>query len=454
MSDPNPNLPTQLNGSPAAAPAQPPEPDTVLSVRGISKCYHIYSKPRDRLKQVFARGLGKSLFHPFWALRAVSFDVRRGEAVGIVGCNGSGKSTLLQIIAGTLRPTEGEVHVRGRVAALLELGSGFNPEFTGRDNIFLNGAILGIPRKEMEKRFDDIAAFADIGEFIDQPVKTYSSGMHARLAFSVAISVDPDILILDEILAVGDMGFQQKCVARMRQLLDSGVTLLFVSHAPDAVKSLCQKGLFLVNGQPAYFGSSEEAVNHYIAHVRQISNEEAQRQQAALSCPVEFKTKVPGALRYGSGHAQIEQVRMLDGDGQPVRLYQFGERIVVEVSLRAVSPLPLVDVSFGVRDAAGIDLMGSGTSAESTPLPSLAAGEQAKVSFSFDNCLRQGIYGVWITLTLMPNRAGDAGMTLDHLDGVVAFEVIADPRRWVMNKFHQPVQVRIETLAPAGAGSS
>ncbi|MCS7352481.1 MAG: ABC transporter ATP-binding protein, partial [Thermoflexus sp.] len=178
-------------------------------------------------------------------MRNVSFEVRRGETVGIIGRNGSGKSTLLQIIAGTLAPTEGEVQVKGRVAALLELGSGFNPEFTGRENVYLNGAILGLSREEIDARFDDIAAFADIGEFIDQPVKVYSSGMYARLAFAVAVSLDPDILIVDEILAVGDLALQQRCATRLRQLRDNGLTLLYVSHSPDAIKSICQKALLL-----------------------------------------------------------------------------------------------------------------------------------------------------------------------------------------------------------------
>jgi lipopolysaccharide transport system ATP-binding protein len=195
--------------------------ELLISARSVGKSYHIYVKPQDRLKQALWRGR-RQYYREFWALRDVSFDVHRGEAVGIIGRNGCGKSTLLQIIAGTLTPTEGEVRVSGRVAALLELGSGFNPDFTGRENVYMNGAILGVSRSEMEKRFDDIAAFADIGEFLDQPVKTYSSGMFARLAFGVAINVDPDILIVDEILAVGDAIFQAKCFRRIDRLRQQG----------------------------------------------------------------------------------------------------------------------------------------------------------------------------------------------------------------------------------------
>lgn len=221
--------------------ARPTAEQPVISVRGLGKCYHIYDAPADRLKQALFRWK-KQYYREFWALRGVSFEVFPGESIGILGRNGGGKSTLLQLIAGTLTPTEGEVVVRGRVAAMLELGSGFNPEFTGRENVFLKGAILGVPRREMEDRFDSIAAFADIGEFLERPLKTYSSGMAARLAFAVAFSVEPDAMIVDEILAVGDIGFQQHCLARLRQLRDGGMTLLFVSHSPDSVRSVCQKG--------------------------------------------------------------------------------------------------------------------------------------------------------------------------------------------------------------------
>ena len=432
---------------PSALPVAATPDDVVLAVRNVSKCYHIYAKPRDRLKQAFFRRL-KTYYRPFWALEHINFEVKRGEAVGIVGRNGSGKSTLLQIIAGTLTPSEGEVLIRGRVAALLELGSGFNPEFTGRDNVFLNGAILGIPRKEMEKRFDEIASFADIGDFLDQPVKHYSSGMHARLAFSVAISVDPDILILDEILAVGDMGFQQKCVARMKKLLDSGVTLLFVSHGPDAVKSLCRKGLFLAEGRTQYWGSAEEAVNKYFGHVRQADIDQAKKTQNELAKPVNIKTAVPGALRYGSGHAQLEQVRLLDADDKAVQAYQFGERIIVEATIRAHAELKNLDVAFVVRDAAGVDLHGTSLADEHQRLPSLQKGAAITVRFAFENHLRGGNYGVSLTLTSLPEAVGQNGITLDHVDGCVAFAVIPDLDRPVRHKMHQAVDVRYRVEPP------
>lgn len=236
--------------------------DLAISVRGVSKAYHIYERPQDRLKQMLWRG--KRRFHDeFWALRDIDFEVRKGEAVGIVGRNGSGKSTLLQIICGTVTPTTGVVQKNGRISPLLELGSGFNPEFTGRENVFFNGSILGLSRSEMEDRFDRIAAFADIGAFIDSPVKHYSSGMHARLAFSVAIHVDPEILIVDEILAVGDAPFQRRCLARFYEIRDMGCTILFVSHDAYQVKTICSKAVYLKDGFQVMFGQSADVVDRY-----------------------------------------------------------------------------------------------------------------------------------------------------------------------------------------------
>src|SRR5690349_16399189 len=236
--------PQQSVESAAHAPADI-DADVALRVRDVSKMYRIYDNPQDRLKRMLFRRRRDSYGHEFWALRDVSFEVKKGQAIGVLGRNGSGKSTLMQIIAGTLAPTAGDVWVNGRVSALLELGSGFNPEFTGRENVFLNGAILGIPREEMERRFDDIAAFADIGEFIDQPVKMYSSGMFVRLAFAVQACLEPDVLIVDEALAVGDVFFTQKCFRRMGELIDRGTAVVLVTHDVAAVSQFCQQVMVL-----------------------------------------------------------------------------------------------------------------------------------------------------------------------------------------------------------------
>ena len=236
---------------------------TAIAVRNLSKMYRIYDRPQDRLKQMFWRGQ-RQYGREFWALRDVSFDVKKGETVGIIGRNGSGKSTLLQIIAGTLAPTEGDVQVNGRVAALLELGSGFNPEFTGRENVFMNGSILGFTREDMEQRFDSIAAFADIGEFMEQPVKLYSSGMLVRLAFAVQACVEPEILIVDEALSVGDIFFQQKCYRRIDDLRNNGTSILFVSHNVGDVRQFCQRAILLNHGEATFQGSASDAVAQYM----------------------------------------------------------------------------------------------------------------------------------------------------------------------------------------------
>ena len=237
--------------------------DMVVAVQNVGKMYRLYDRPQERLKQQLFGRFGKSYGREFWALREVSCCVRRGEVLGIIGLNGSGKSTLLQILAGVLKPTTGEAHIKGRVAALLELGSGFNPEYTGRDNIFMNGAILDIPRAEMEKRFEEIVAFADIGAFIDQPVKTYSSGMFVRLAFAVTISVDADVLLIDEALAVGDIFFRQKCYRRLEMLREQGVAIVLVSHGMTEVEQFCHRALLLHHGDVLFQGPASEAVKRY-----------------------------------------------------------------------------------------------------------------------------------------------------------------------------------------------
>jgi len=237
--------------------------EPIIEVQGMGKTYPMYDKPHHRLLQMLAPGPSNRWYKEFQALRNVDFTVYRGETVGIVGCNGSGKSTLLQVICGTLAPTTGTVHVRGRVAALLELGAGFNPEFTGRENVYLNGSVLGLSRSEIAARFDDIAAFADIGEFIEQPVKSYSSGMYIRLAFAVAINVTPDILVIDEALSVGDEAFQRKCYARINAIRDAGATVLFVSHSAGTVVELCDRAILMDRGEVLAHGTPKFVVSHY-----------------------------------------------------------------------------------------------------------------------------------------------------------------------------------------------
>ncbi|MGH8001924.1 MAG: ABC transporter ATP-binding protein, partial [Brasilonema sp.] len=239
--------------------------EIVISLKKISKCYKQYDHPVDRIKEILLRG--KNYAQEFWALQNISLEVPQGETLGVIGQNGSGKSTLLQIIAGTLTPTTGEIYVNGRISALLELGSGFNPEFTGRQNVFFNGRLLGLSQRNIEDKFDEIAKFADIGDFIDQPVKTYSSGMFIRLAFAVAVSVNPNILIVDEALAVGDIYFQQKCFLRIKELKELGTTILFVSHDSTAVYKLCNRAVLLEAGQVVLDSKPRQVIDLYEARL-------------------------------------------------------------------------------------------------------------------------------------------------------------------------------------------
>lgn len=243
-----------------------------VAARDLGKRYELYAQPRDRLRQVLW-GTSRTFYDTVQALDGVSFSVDRGETVGIVGQNGSGKSTLLQILAGTLQPTQGSCQVQGRVAALLELGAGFSPDFTGRENVYLNAAILGFQRAETDARFADIAAFADIGDFIDRPLKTYSSGMYLRLAFAVAVSVDPDVLLIDEALAVGDLRFQIKCLERMRVLQQRGVTILFVSHSVELVRRFCQRCLWLEDGRLRLDGPAATVTERYVEHMTALTTD-------------------------------------------------------------------------------------------------------------------------------------------------------------------------------------
>ncbi|HYE63064.1 MAG TPA: ABC transporter ATP-binding protein [Phycisphaerales bacterium] len=421
----------------------------VIAVRDVGKLYHVYDRPQDRLKQALLRWRRKKYYRDFWALKGVSFEVLRGEAVGILGRNGAGKSTLLQIIAGTMSPTIGEVAVRGRVAAMLELGAGFNPEFTGRENVYLGGAILGITRAEMDARFDNIAAFADIGEFLEQPIKTYSSGMAARLAFAVAFSVDPDLMIVDEILAVGDIGFQQKCVARLRQLRDNGLTMLFVSHSPDAVRSICQKGLFLNHGQTVYYGPAERATDLYLSHIRESTNQEALKTEAGLGGPVRVASQVKGQLRYGTGHVQIEKVEVLSAAGEPCRAFELGDAVTIEAVLHSQIEAKDLSVSFLVRDMTGVDVMGTTTFDEKVSAPAVRPDGRLVVRFTFENRLRAGNYGICLAVTRVSRKDYSDVVLFDQVDGCAGFVVVPNPERPVHYKFHQPVSVEWKGVGPA-----
>jgi lipopolysaccharide transport system ATP-binding protein len=366
--------------------------DFAIRVKNLSKRYEIYSTPSDRLKQFFVPRLHKLVgqspkeyFSEFWALKDVSFEIKKGEAVGIIGRNGSGKSTLLQMICGTLTPTSGCIQTNGRIAALLELGSGFNPEFTGRENVYLNASVLGLSGAEIDARFDDIAAFADIGKFIEQPVKTYSSGMYVRLAFAVIAHVDADILVVDEALAVGDAVFTQKCMRFIRHFQEKG-SLIFVSHDTASVQNLCRSGIWLKNGRVAQAGAAKSVSEAYLHYTLQeiygdqskltsiapnVNGEEECAEETDLG--MEF----PSAVEYGAvasvrdnlneargwktGGAEIVSVVLKQLSPGPEGVFEGGERVRMILRAKAHESLQNPILGFLVRDRLGQDLFGENT---------------------------------------------------------------------------------------------
>lgn len=377
------------SGPYARAPISAPVRGHAIRVEGVAKYFPIYDTPRDRLKQMLlprlARLLGRaprSYHREFWALNDVSFDIRRGETVGIIGRNGAGKSTLLQIICGTLEPSAGAAETHGRIAALLELGAGFNPEFTGRENVFMNGAILGLSHAEVARRFDEIAAFADIGDFIEQPVKTYSSGMYVRLAFAVQACVDPDILIVDEALAVGDIGFQYKCFKRMEALKKKGATILMVSHATASILEYADRCIVLDSGRVVHDTSDVlAAVLAYekgMLHPPQPRAEAPTLDDALPASVAELKAiqqrdcnRVLGEKRFGSARAIIEHLDLYKGDGSALAaqpLLRPNEELVFRFVITAAGVIPNAVLGISLSGVKGGDLWGDNNLLANQPL--------------------------------------------------------------------------------------
>ncbi|MGC9971200.1 MAG: ABC transporter ATP-binding protein [Bryobacteraceae bacterium] len=361
-----------------------------IEFEGVSKSYAIYESPGDRLKELLT--FNQYPFHrDFWALRALGFQIPKGETFCIIGENGSGKSTLLQLVAGILQPTQGSISVHGRVSALLELGSGFNPEFTGRDNVYLNGAILGFSSREMDDKYRAIEEFAEIGEFINRPVKTYSSGMVVRLAFAVAIHVDPEILLVDEALSVGDIYFRQRCMRKVHELRSQGITILFVSHAIGDVKAIGDRALWLEQGRVKELGDTDRVVAKYLAAmVEKDSAYLTLRKRpvasgAAQSIAPEIADRIPNIdHRYGDGRAEILGIAVLDPNGRPLHLLEPLSQVVLRISVRAKEELSLPIVGFMLRNHLGIDFSGTNTSREGFDLPPMAPGDVCTVDFHLD----------------------------------------------------------------------
>jgi lipopolysaccharide transport system ATP-binding protein len=390
--------------------------DVVIKVTNLCKRYEIYETPLNRLKQfIFPRlqrifgNVVKLYFKEFWAIKNVSFEIKKGETVGIIGRNGSGKSTLLQLICGTLNPTSGSIQTNGRIGALLELGSGFNPELTGRENVYLNASVLGLSRAEIDVRFDDIVEFADIGQFIDQPVKTYSSGMYVRLAFAVIAHVDADILVVDEALSVGDAIFTQKCMRFIRNFQERG-SLLFVSHDTASVQNLCQTAIWLKHGSVEKFGDAKSVSEEYFQYTLQeiygdksqlkpIDNkltENLKIKKNDLSPPTpklpkihyeakaEVRNNIDDAKGWKTGGAEILSVSLLPLSLNAEINFEGGERVRLTVRAQAHIYLPTPILGFLVRDRLGQDLFGENTLpiTNNSPCP-IKAGQVFEASFEF-----------------------------------------------------------------------
>lgn len=383
-----------------------------IVVDGVSKYFEMYDKPSHRLLQMLCRGR-RQYYKPFWALTDISFSVARGECVGIIGRNGAGKSTLLQVVTGTLAPTSGEVRVNGRIAALLELGSGFNPEFTGRENVYLNASILGLTRAEIDTRYDDIVAFADIGEFIDQPVKSYSSGMVVRLAFAVVAHVNADVLIVDEALAVGDAFFTQKCMRFLRRFMETN-TVLFVSHDAAAVNSLCNRAILLEHGHVKLLGSPKDVTETYMQDRYEamqgkstlpVAETDTSPTKSILTTVVEDSirdmrqdfmnasnlrndiqvfTFDPYGEAFGKGGCTMHDVRLTDEDGKRLNWVVGGEMVTLHIDSMAHQPVFSPIVGFHFKDRLGQILFGDNTflSNMDTPLQ-LESGDTFSASFTF-----------------------------------------------------------------------
>jgi lipopolysaccharide transport system ATP-binding protein len=458
--------------------------EIAIKVENLSKCYQIYGQPHDRLKQsIYPRlqrltGMQpKQYFRKFWALKDVSFEIKKGETIGIIGRNGSGKSTLLQLICGTLSPTVGTVATQGRVAALLELGAGFNTEFTGRENVLLNASILGFPREEILAKMDQILAFSELGVFIDQPVKTYSSGMFVRLAFSTAIHVDPAVLIVDEALAVGDARFQAKCMRRIKDIRQQGTSILFVSHDVASVRTLCDRAVWLDNGlivdqgdvfpvtgrymefmfkdeqtgsdnlpKPAH-QQQKSIMPHVTCSVGDLQNEGEAKNEASL-LTIESKVEISGSTldsrpvtHWGSDKGIILSAVVCDDQGNRKDIFLWGDTLEVTIDVHVPREIPRehLSVAFSIKDMKGTDLIVSTThDFENKQLPDV---ELFKVSFRLNNLLVTGMY---LLVAAVENRQNRDIHYYEYVEGAHYFSSLS--KQQFFGIFQPPIEQKIQII--------
>jgi ABC-type polysaccharide/polyol phosphate transport system ATPase subunit len=408
---------------------------TALRVENLSKQYRIYDHPGDRLKETLSRGRWKC-HREFWALSDVSFEIEAGTTTGIIGPNGSGKSTLLQLITGTLEPTHGTVWHQGRIAALLELGAGFNLEFTGIENVYMNASLIGLSRKETDRLLPEIERFAEIGDFINQPVKTYSSGMYVRVAFATAISTRPDILVIDEALSVGDAVFQHRCLRRIKEMQESGTTILFVSHDPGAVRALCARAILLKSGRVEADGPAADTLNRYQKLI--MEREEAFDTAAATQAEIEqaeswtdetvtterepFTGDTPLArysFRHGDRSVEIIGAQILDAFRTSVELLDSGEHLTIRFRARFHRDVDDPVFGFMIRNRHGVDVYGTNTEQKGLSLGQVSEGDIVEVSFDFDAWLCADLYNVTLAVHSVE------GESFDWIDGALFFRVVS-----------------------------
>lgn len=470
--------------------------EIAIDVRNLGKRYEIYSTPRDRLRQLVlptlhqaANRAGAALgvprvsappcyYREFWALNDVSFHVRRGETFGIIGRNGAGKSTLLQILAGTLTPTSGAANVNGRIAALLELGSGFNPEFTGRDNVFLNGRILGLTQREIAARYDQIVQFADIGEFIDQPVKIYSSGMFVRLAFAVQAHIDANIVIIDEALAVGDVFFQQKCYARLEQLRRSGAAILLVSHSMPDIEQYCERAILLDHGTPRFIGPAPEATKHYYllhqagrgtappqAHVPMNAPEQNPGSHAIARPPVAAFLDLSGKPQVSNGQARCVGVALCNADGEPCNVFRQGDMALFYYEFELTEDIGVPICGIVISNKRGVIVHGKNSWQYDDDVPaSLGRGSKVVCQQTVGLDLEPGAYVFEVGLVSMSPKVwknrecishdtmSSSGIRVCHVPGIGSFWVGLAAKNGVSVLTHHgianlPGKLKIATIA-------
>ncbi len=415
-----------------------------IKVENVSKIYKLYEHPLDRLKEAL-NPFGKKYHHEYYSLDNISFEIKKGETVGIIGRNGAGKSTLLKIITGVLTPTNGQVHIHGRIASLLELGAGFNPEMTGLENIFFSGTIMGFTHAEMKRKLEDILAFADIGEFIHQPVKTYSSGMYVRLAFAINVAIEPEILIIDEALAVGDALFQKRCYQHMEKLVSNGTTLLFVSHEQESIRTLTNRAILLNHGKIDIIGTSAEVILEYRkqlhaeeeAYHKTLTPEEDESSQRVILNDNKLFLEPKS---YGFGGAKILSVKTLDENKEIKNHFNVGDKILIEVTCITYENISNLGIALRIRNKEGIKIITWGTINEDMQKDTdvfwektFAQDEKFKILFSTTCILAANFYEIQCTIAQEGDLYYNNQKILHWIDEACFFSVSLKPREYIFD---------------------